>query len=311
MHSREACAADARACEEWRRADANHERAYRQVDFAWQAAAHAPPQALRAILDRREARGLAIAAHRRLFMGAVAACVAAVVGLVAANAVQPAWWAGVPQFQARYETSHGERRLETLPDGSVLELNTGTRLLVRLYGGRRDVALEQGEAMFTVAPDPQRPFVVRMGLGEVRVTGTRFDVRRDAQAVTVAVESGAVQISAGKWWRRRHVDLTPSMAVRLDARDGLGMALRTDVASMTAWRRGRIIFDGVPLAQAVDEMNRYLRHLLILEDGSLAGLRIAATLSLDDPESIIQALPVIAPVRFATRADGAVLIRRR
>ncbi|WP_116520252.1 FecR family protein [Achromobacter insuavis] len=311
MHAGDASAADRQACERWRHAHPDHERAYQQVEFAWQATSHAPRQALRAILARGESRARAGLARRRLLVGLGAACAATVVGGAALGWADPAWWSGTPQYQAHFETDRGERRVETLPDGSVLELNTGTRLRVRLYDGRRDVALEAGEAMFMVAPDPQRPFIVQAGLGEVRVTGTRFDVRRDAQALSVAVESGAVQVSAGPWWRRQRVDLTSAMAARVDARDGLGAASRADVASLTAWRRGRIIFDGMPLAQAVDEMNRYLRQPLILQDASLAGLRIAASLSVDDPEAIVQALPAIAPVRIARRADGAFLILRR
>lgn len=312
LHSDAASAADTRACEQWRREHPDHERAYRQVEFAWQATRYASPQALRAILNRREpAEKQVCLSRRRLVVGMGALCAASLAGLAALEWAEPTWRADSPRFQAHFETGRGERRLETLPDGSVLELNTGTRLSARLYDGHRDVALEIGEAMFMVAPDPRRPFIVQAGLGAVHATGTRFDVRRDAQALTVAVESGAVQVSAGPWWRRQYADLRSAMAVRVDARDGLGLPSRADVASLTAWRRGRIVFDGLPLAQAVDEMNRYLRQPLVLQDASLAGLRIAATLSVDDPEAILLALPAIVPVRITARADGALLIQRR
>ncbi|KAG1245041.1 hypothetical protein G6F65_021459 [Rhizopus arrhizus] len=97
-------------------------------------------------------------------------------------------------------TERGERRQMTLPDGSVLEINGGTRAQGKLYAGRRDVELESGEINFTVSADPARPFIVDAGSGVVRVTGTVFDVRRDADQVAVLVESGTVQVSGGHWW---------------------------------------------------------------------------------------------------------------
>ncbi|QVQ26759.1 FecR family protein [Achromobacter deleyi] len=309
VHSGEAGAEDLQACKAWRGASPEHDTAYRQVEFAWQATSLAPEPALRSILNRREPAARPVHAVRRRLAFGLAASAALAVAAVAA--LDTGWWEGAPPYQAQFETARGEQRLETLPDGSVIELNTGTRLDVRLYAGRREVVLRSGEAIFMVAPDADRPFVIDAGLGEVRVTGTRFDVRRDAEALTVAVESGSVRVTTGPWWWRERADLQAGAGVRVDASRRLGAPAPADVAGMTAWRRGRIVFNGIPLAQAVAEMNRYLRHPLVLEDDSLAGLRIAATLSVTDPDAILQALPSIAPLRIVERADGAHVIVRR
>lgn len=309
VHSGEASDADMQAAQQWREASPEHERAYQQVAFAWRATALAPEPALRAILQRREpALRPALPGRRRLAFGMMAASLAAVA--IAAQ-FGPAWWQGEPQYQAHYQTERGEQRLEKLPDGSVIELNTGTQLDVRLYAGRREVRLVAGEAMFMVTPDAERPFVIDAGLGEVRVTGTQFDVRRDAEALSVAVESGSVRVTTGPWWWPERADLQAGGGVRVDASRKLGAAASVDVASLTAWRRGRIVFDGVPLAQAVAEMNRYLRQPLVLDDVGLGRLRIAATFNVSDPDAIVQALPAIAPLRIVTRADGAHVIERR
>ncbi len=81
-----------------------------------------------------------------------------------------------------------------LPDGSIIDLNSRSRVRVHYQRDRREVELEQGEAMFSVEHDSSRPFVVQAGVGKVTVTGTRFDVRRDPAQTRVVVEAGTVKV---------------------------------------------------------------------------------------------------------------------
>src|SRR5204863_1747502 len=93
-----------------------------------------------------------------------------------------------------FATATAEHRSVTLADGSTLDLNAGTRLTVTLGVRERRVVMAEGEAVFDVAPDKSRPFLIAAGDRTVRVVGTRFDVRRRAGRLSVTVERGLVEV---------------------------------------------------------------------------------------------------------------------
>ncbi|WP_088146790.1 FecR family protein [Achromobacter denitrificans] len=252
---------------------------------------------------RRASRGQG---RRAALAGACAA-----LALLAAGA---AWWslpAAAPAYSATISAERGERRQVSLPDGSVLDVNGATRAELRFYEGRREVSLASGEILFSVAGDPARPFVVKAGSGEVRVTGTVFDVRRDADEVSVAVESGTVEVSGGHWWNLGKAVLRAGQGLRVPASGAIGVPASADIATLTAWRAGRAVFRNAPLSDVLREMNRYLAAPLRLADERAGRARISASFSLDRPEAILDALPAIAPVRLVPAADGGIEISLR
>ena len=83
------------------------------------------------------------------------------------------------------------------------------------------------------------------------------------------------------------------------------------MAAVTAWQRGRLVFRDTPLAQVVAELNRYLRSPLRIDDRKLAQLRVAGTLPIDEPESVLDVLPHIAPVIVLYAADGGAVLAPR
>lgn len=97
-------------------------------------------------------------------------------------------------YNAEFRTALGERRQVALPDGSLMDLNSRSVVAVHYVKGQRGIELKQGEAMFSVEHDTSRPFVVDAGAGQVTVTGTRFDVRRDDDQTRVVVEAGTVKV---------------------------------------------------------------------------------------------------------------------
>ena len=92
-----------------------------------------------------------------------------------------------------YETRRGEMRVVTLADGSTVSLNTKSRMKVIYSAERRLIRLDEGEALFDVAKDALRPFVVRAGDTDVAAIGTSFVVQRlTGAAVEVLFKSGIV-----------------------------------------------------------------------------------------------------------------------
>jgi transmembrane sensor len=202
-------------------------------------------------------------------------------------------------YVATVQTEFGERKRVALPDGSVLDLNTQSRVAVKFFRDRRTVALESGEAMFSVEHDAGKPFLVHAGERSIRVTGTRFNVRRDGDGASVFVLSGHVEISA----------LPGTVLAQLSAGDALGAGAtaphRADVAALTAWRDGRLVFDDVPLAEVVREVSRYRRLPIRIDGEGIAGMRMSSTFSLNDTDALLAALPRILPVAVRRLPDGS------
>ncbi|MGH8125714.1 MAG: FecR family protein [Rhodanobacteraceae bacterium] len=152
-----------------------------------------------------------------------------------------------------YSTGLDEQRTEQLPDGTRVTLNTQTALQVRYDHGRREVALQHGEAMFEVVHDPKHPFVVTAGDGSVTDLGTRLEIRDDSGTAIVTLLEGRVEVAA----RDERKQLTPGERARYGTRV-VGISVRkVDPAAVTAWQHGRLDFNGMPLAQAIADANRY------------------------------------------------------
>lgn len=230
------------------------------------------------------------------------------------RALLAGWWSlpgEAPTFTTVVGADRGERKQVTLPDGSVLEINGNTLAEVKFYAGRREIELQGGEILFSVSPEAERPFIVRAGSGDVRVTGTVFDVRRDEDVVTVLVRSGTVEVTGGHWWNLGLAVLRGGHGIRVPGSGAIGVPAPTDVDTALAWQTGRVVFKNAPLAEVVSEMNRYLATPLRLADSKTGRLRVSASFSLDRPEALLEALPAVAPVKLAPAADGAIDISAR
>jgi transmembrane sensor len=312
--------AERQACAAWRRAHPDHERQYRLVEALWDAAGKVPAERMRALGyppgdSAREtarvprdtpkctpARPPAMSVSRRHIAYGLGAAfgigaVAAVTGFTLLSSA--------PQYEMTFATRRGERRSEKLPDGSFLDVNGDTTAQVRFYPDRRTIVLRAGEILCRVAPDRARPFTVDMDTGTVRAVGTCFNVRHEQGSAQVAVEEGEVEVRTGPWWHHRTTRLTAGYEARLDADREPSVRGGVDVAARTAWREGRIVFNATPLAEAMEELNRYMAVPVRVPDSRVRGLRVSGIFRIDDPGALLSALPRIIPVQVLARADGA------
>jgi len=288
--------------EAWRKADPRHEQAYQAMMTVWGVAKATPDRVFENILRRPAQPAVAGFSSRRrmLALGAGTACVAVLATVVAG----PERWFHAPAYSGRYVSPRGERRIVDLPDGSALTLNTGSIAQVRFYESERRVLLEQGEAFFSVASAVNHPFVVDAGVATVTVTGTRFNVRRDAGQVSVAVESGSVEVAGGKWWNRKVRRLSAAQSVQVASSAAVSEVSKANIEMLTAWRQGKVIFNAAPLATIVAEMNRYRAQPVRLQSAALQGLRVAGVFNTDDPDAFLDVLPSLAPVMVRRLPDG-------
>lgn len=308
LHSGQATPQDHQRFEQWLQASPEHERQYRNVEQIWQASLLLSRQGLGSVPARSRVNAQPASPSRRRFgFGMAGACTAALLGGVAVHQ----GWLQSPTHVLELAVARGDRQQWVLPDDSVLNGNTGTRAEVRLYKNQRVVKLLEGEMFFAVAPDAQRPFIVEAGDSRVVVTGTRFNVRRDADAVRVGVESGSVEVSNGPWWQSQVRALRRGQGVAAVAGQGLGEIERVDIEQVTAWQRGKIIFENTPLEQAIAEINRYLPQPARLVAPALRNYRVVGVINVDNPRMLLDILPEVVPVQVLYLPDGQARIVAR
>lgn len=289
LHSGSTGAAERMDFLRWRGLSVEHERAAREAEALWGAL----PETRHAEDYRRRVRR-----PRRWLALAASACVAA----IAVAIVLPEPLAGL---YADYATRTGERRMLELADGSRVWLNSDSSLSVDFGPQQRRLRLHSGEALFEVAKDAARPFIVEARGGEVRAVGTRFDVDSRGPQVRVDVTEGVVQVnSAG------------SAPVRLSAGERLSYREAAapepvqplDLSSASAWQRGKLIFNQRPLGEVLDELERYLPGRIVLTDGALRQHKVSGVFDLKDPDALLKTLERLQPVTV-THLPWLVLIR--
>ena len=223
-----------------------------------------------------------------------------------------------------YATNVGELRTVILEDGTRVSLNTSTRVRVALASAQRTVSVDEGEALFEVARDARRPFVVRVADREVVALGTVFSVRLTptneigSNALDVTLIEGQVSVRAGsgasdKTAETRSVLLTPGDRLRVTepggrAAKGLQRVTmqidRPPVDQLMAWRRNEAVFDDVPLSDAVAEMNRYSRQpIALVGDDSFKGLRISGLFRTGDNVAFARAVAALHGLVVRDRQD--------
>lgn len=229
------------------------------------------------------------------------------------------WWR-MPTFEQAYATTRGQQVLATLPDaaqGSTVQLDTSTRINARLFHGRREVQLLEGQAMFAVHSDSSRPFHVLAGGVRITVVGTRFSVRHTrsglgAGQTVVSVEEGQVRVqreaTAGS--TAAAIDLRAGQSVAADGNGDLGTVTAVPPAAVAPWRDGRVSFDNTPLAQALAEFERYGSTGLVVRDPALARLPVGGSYGLRQFRHFADTLPQVLPVRLEQRGDVTEIVAR-
>lgn len=207
------------------------------------------------------------------------------------------------RYSAEIAAGPAERRLVSLPDGSNVSLSTESLVSVALEERERHFVLRQGEALFDVAHDPGRPFIVEAGEGRIIAVGTAFNVRLGQRRVIVTVTEGAVRIEAGGGaagtGAPRLVQLAKageqvifgSQAEGKGAEETKGEIFLSppetvDAERFVSWATGTLRFDGEPLREVIAEVNRYSSKDLRLTDPSLAEIPIFGVLNIGDVDGL-------------------------
>lgn len=304
----------------WQQADPRHAAAVARLEQTWSALqqlrafrpesrVHPDPDLLAA--DRPPARIISFQAAAAL------AGLAAVLGIAAF-----AWWsrpaAGTPApMQPTYATTAGGYQRVTLEDGSVLELNAASTARVEFTPAERRVHLVRGEGHFTVAKNPQRPFLVAAGAVTVRAVGTAFNVRFDEGEVEVLVTEGRVRVErqAAGTAGAPELGVGQRLVVSAQAAPAGAPAQPETLSSESmqqelAWQGPRLRFVETPLAGVVEQFNRHNRLQIELGDASLATLPVDGSFRAENVEAFIRLLENDRSIVAERAGPDRIILRR-
>lgn len=212
-------------------------------------------------------------------------------------------------------TTVGEIRRMPLEDGTMAEINTNSRMAVKLEADIRRITLEQGEAFFQVAHDAARPFVVSAGDVRVEAVGTAFSVRRAGNGAEVQVTEGTVAVwDAAEAGGKRLVTAGSRAVLSGSGADEEGVegvvSAADDIDRNLAWRHGQLIFEGDTLLEAVDELNRYNRIQVRVENPELSAEKLVGRFRTNEPEAFAKAAAAMLGAQMETDSDTITLTRK-
>ncbi|MFT3790924.1 MAG: FecR family protein [Rudaea sp.] len=295
-----------RDCEAWINASPEHSAAYLRTQMLWDDLGPLAddPEIAR---WRTEACAGETPAKRR-FPGWVAGLSAAVLAacLVLATRYRPS--EPVRQVAKEYATAPGEQHVLALEDGSHLTLNTDTRIRVRMDPNSREVELLRGEALFDVAHEAERPFHVRTDGLIVTDIGTSFDIHNDTGSTQVTLISGLAEVTRGG--DTSVVELTPGDQLISNASTWRKQTV-SNLASVTEWTSGHLVFLATPLRDAVAKINRYDKDRIVIADRSLEALQISGDFHIGNAQAFVRALQSAFPVRAETTVAGETHLHAR
>jgi transmembrane sensor len=233
---------------------------------------------------------------------AAMATVVIVIGVFSARSLAPD-----PLFETNglYATAVGQQSIRNLADGSQVMLNTNSQIKVEYGETSRTVHLLQGEALFTVAKNQQRPFRVYAGSGLIEAVGTAFSVYLQGAQVDVAVTEGRVMlatadadsaplqslgvVSAGEVATMRS-PVADSPAGGLAVLQELEPIPPQALAQRLAWRSGVLMFSGETLENVVKELGRYTTVSIEIPDETIRSMRVGGRFPVGETESMLAAL---------------------
>lgn len=295
--------ADGLAFDSWLGATPDNVRAYDQALGVWNALGESSHDIVRelASLERRRARQ---ALGRRWLVGAgsLAAASALMVVVLPSLASKPA--------TETYATANGQHRVVTLADGSKIELNAETQLAVTLGRDERRVVMGEGEAIFDVAADRDRPFTINTGHQVVRVVGTQFDVRNRQGGVVVTVARGVVEVGpAPNGAPGRTYVLRPGQRLAIEGASAAHLST-IEPAVAFSWRTGRVVYRDEPLSNVVADLNRQFAKPILIADVELGRTPISGVLVMDSQSDVVRRLALMLPIAAIDSPEGVVLHRK-
>jgi transmembrane sensor len=206
-------------------------------------------------------------------------------------------WQATPVMQMAAQNPVGQIAFKTLDDGTHVTLSAKSDMEVTYYRHERHVLLKEGEAVFEVTKDPDRPFIVETDTARVTVLGTRFAVNKLEQLVRVSVDHGTVKVEPKV---QNPQDSTTETRVITNGQvvevypNYATVLVNRPASDAFAFLNGRLVFDRADTNEIATTVSRYRQKPVHSMGKDIRN--ISADINIKDIEQFLRGLPNIAPV---------------
>jgi transmembrane sensor len=239
------------------------------------------------------------------------------------------FWLAMPLniVKNSYVTLVGQQMDTTFEDGSIIHLNTNSHIETEFSNEKRIIKLIKGEALFEVAHDPNRPFIVYAGDRLVQAIGTKFVVHLESENIHVTVTDGKVKMSKVEHnTTLSDIKELNSATIQKDdifiAKGEKVIASGNVVPQIThikpenierelSWLNGKLNFDNERLFDVIKEINRYDDIEIVLKDPSLHNIRISGRFDLGDSEALIEAIELSFNIKSQQLDPNKILLTKK
>jgi transmembrane sensor len=286
--------------EGWLTQSEAHRTAYQEVAAFWQGLSqiepHAAPQLAAARAYLRNARkSRRVLSEKRL---------AGILSVILLLGFSPLLWSWLTTDI--YRTAKGESTSIQLSDGSRIDLNTDTELTVQYTWTSRSVKLEHGEALFSVVHNAERPFEVIASRGRILDIGTRFNVYRQAERVSVTVLEGEVSVAAKQ--NTIAQNLIPGQQISYDSAGQPSAILSVDTEAATAWKNRRLVFKSQSLSVVLEQLGRYHNAALQVQGSRLQALKVTGVFPTDNLNLALNTIASALPIKVTQIAANSFVL---
>ncbi len=298
LQSEQCSSEDQARFESWLKKNTNHRAAYSEAESIW---ANMDDLKFIPIPGLAKARSAKPSKPN-------AAQLAAWAFVIFSTALLGGAWSEYSAETITYATRIGEYRRVDLADNSHIDLNTDTRVSVRMSFLQRNVILTQGEALFEVSHNRLRLFTVKVGDLTIRDIGTRFNVRKQTEGATISVLEGEVELSDARGMDNERLVAGNQRSYK--EKTGLGPLKTVEGADQfMAWVNGQLVFKRTPLSEVTAELERYHPVQFTFSDQKLANETLSGTFDSTDIDPFLHALEAMLPVQ-AKRNGQQIQLRR-
>jgi transmembrane sensor len=299
--------------EQWLAADPRHVKEYDSIANAMQMLRS--PEFLSTMADDAEQQAFLAEAERRKSKQRrvgqlVVVCLLSILSMVFYREYQD--WQTIPVMQMAAQNPVGQIAIKTLDDGSKVTLSAKSDMEVTYYRHQRHVLLKEGEAIFEVVKDPDRPFIVETDTAIVTVLGTRFAVNRLDNLVRVSVDHGTVKVEP---------KLDPTQKIPAESRiitNGQVLEVYPNHATILvnrpasdafAFLTGRLVFDRADIAEIATTISRY--RLKQVQAQGKEARNISADINIHNIEQFLRGLHNVAPVSTRETPEYTLITSQR
>src|SRR5579859_142848 len=309
LQGESATAADWLAFERWLQSAPLHAKAYERLEGLWIDLEYSPIAkdlgGRPLVAARRRARSARrVSLNRRAWLGGgavLAASVGAAIGL-------GVWTSG--GVAQTYETHAGQIRDVALADGTHIRLNESSKIVVRLGRDARRVQVADAEAVFDVAHDARRPFLITVADRQIRVVGTEFNLRHRADLLDLTVRRGVVEVRSAATLDAAPTRVAVGQELIHTAGQSASLLKVSDPDQIFAWTNGQLIYRDQSLSDVAADLSRRFATPVRAADAKTAAMHFTGVLVTDNEMEVLRRLEAYAPVRVERTSNEIILHHR-